>query len=311
MFKRLLISSAVLAVTSSAALASGGYYNPPVAPAPEYFNGFYVGADISRDVSSISVDYSTALVTDVDVTLFPGFLTTDRNFLVNRSDSNIGLNGINGDIFIGYGRTWNNFYLGGEIYGFVSSNKGTANNVTFDDFDTVTVIDGIVFDTSGVDVAISNNLEVKIPYGAGISLMPGVKLNDSALLYGRVGFEWARIQVNQWGNVFFDDDGVGLAFLGTDFDAAAHIGNDNNNRGRGGFQLGVGLDVALNANWSIRGEYDHVWYSNFNNNFNHIARDFTFVIDDVVAVASVIDSNAHIKPQRDEFKLGVVYRFSA
>lgn len=315
MFKRLLVSSAVLAVTSTAALASGGYYAPPVAPAPEYFNGFYVGIDVSRDVGAFSANHGAALNTFVDIVdLVDGDEVIANNIFATNSQANIGVQGINGEIFVGYSKTWNNFYLGGEIFGFVSSAKGTSDVVGFDNL-LIAAIDGDTGVTVAEDsnAAIVSNLQVKMPYGFGISLMPGVKLNDSAVLYGRVGYQWTQVEVSHNGEIFLDDD-LGVLPLTLEGASAFASVDNSHNKGRSGFQLGVGTEVALNANWSIRGEYDHVWFNSFDTSNARRVNELSFEAASEVAtldVDTVLAAGNTVKPQSDQFKLGVIYRFPA
>jgi hypothetical protein len=85
---------------------------------------------------------------------------------------------------------------------------------------------------SPTSIAIHNNdqdgINVKTDYGLGASFLPGYQLDEELLGYGRFSVMSTR-----------------LGDLGTT---------------REGFQLGIGLQERLTRVWSIRGEYDYVWY---------------------------------------------------
>ena len=106
------------------------------------------------------------------------------------------------NVFVGFGGVLSqSFYLAGEV----TATLGT--------------------------ISISDNTGLKTSYGVGISMLPGVMVNDSTLAYARIGV------VN------------------------SHFTHDKN---RVGGQFGLGLKTAVTQNMDIRGEYDFVAYKSVN-----------------------------------------------
>jgi len=117
----------------------------------------------------------------------------------------VGDSGWDGHLYAGYGMTFqDHYYLGGEVFGAYSSNK----------------------------VGVPGD-DMRLKYSFGISLLPGVKLSDSTMLYTRIGW-------------------VNSKFEGPGFD-----------RSRNGVQLGVGFETMVANNVSARLEYDWARYQRF------------------------------------------------
>ena len=77
----------------------------------------------------------------------------------------------------------------------------------------------------------NENVRTTASYGA--DLIPGIKLNDSSMIYGRLG-------------------AVNTNFTAQD----KHVW---------GAQAGVGIQTALSQDWDIRGEYDFTGYRSISN----------------------------------------------
>lgn len=106
--------------------------------------------------------------------------------------------GVPFSLFAGYGGIVSqSFYLAGELTGTFA----TAN--------------------------ISDNSTLKTTYGAGLSVLPGVMVNDSTLVFARLGV--VRSHFNQGST-------------------------------RNGGEIGAGLQTSLTQNVDLRGEYDFVAY---------------------------------------------------
>lgn len=123
-----------------------------------------------------------------------------NNFITSGNDAGGTYRGVPFNLFAGYGGVLSqSFYLAGEL------NATVANA-------TVTNSDGN-----------------KSTYGFGVSLIPGVMLNESTLAFARVGV------VN------------------------THFSNLVNSNRTGG-QIGLGLQTSVTQNIDVRGEYDYVAY---------------------------------------------------
>lgn len=159
-----------------------------------------------------------------------------------------------GGLFVGYGQYFSDFYyLGGEFLG----NYNGGNNHTF----TMADNDG--------DVA-TQKFKAKGTWG--ISFLPGLKLNNASLGYLRLGYDWTKFEAS---------------------DSAADAGvsvSGSKNSTQGGWDFGVGIETLVYQNWSVRTEYNHVWYQSFNFDAGPASETFN--------------------PSDNQFTLGVLYHFS-
>lgn len=187
------------------------YKNEVTCPVPPMLlDGFYVGAQVGYDSYRLRHSFNNATV----------------------GSSTVGsLNGWMGGLFLGYGRYLTNlFYLGGELNG----NYNGTEYATHSRYDNV----------SGNSVSVNS----KVKGTWGLSLLPGLMLNNASLGYLRLGYNWTQFQSNASGTL------ASVAFSGS------------NNSTEGGFVFGLGLETLLYQNWSVRTEFDHTWYSSYNIN---------------------------------------------
>lgn len=216
------VATLLLASTSSYAAAAykGENYKgeamPPCPVETMLKDGFYVGAQLGYDMYRIH--------NDVEFFDFDG-----DAFSV---DSKNNANGWAGGLFVGYGKYWDAFYLGGEIFANASGAKSDW------DADFITE-EGDVFD-------IDADLKVKSEYG--ISLLPGYKVNNNSLFYLRVGYNWAKVDA--------------------DVDASANVpfgivdGSDDDSQTLHGWSGGLGIETLIMDNFSVRTEYTYTKYNN-------------------------------------------------
>lgn len=209
------ISMAILAssalVLSTAAFAAPSYKGESFkgevpCPAPAMLkDGFYVGGQVGYD--SYRVRQSVDLGAGATA-----------NPVVNPT-------GFVGGLFLGYGQYMNNwFYLAGEIFGNYSGAEtswsgnigGTAYSSKFE----------------------ADNSEY------GISLLPGVKLNDTSLGYIRLGWNWARLKASETTTTSTSETNT-----------------------QSGFNYGLGIETLVYDNWSVRTEYSHTNYNSFSTDF--------------------------------------------
>jgi len=208
-----------------------------MAPCPQgtvLQDGVYLGGQLGYNLLSVR---QTSNLTDVN--------SVAVNSRVSRSPS-----GLIGGLFLGYGRYVSQMvYLGGEVFGNYSNASGnnTYQNAYY----------------SRVSA-----------YGSyGVSFLPGLKVNDSTLVYVRLGYNRVRLNVKESGT-----------------NVASGASNSTSNWS-GGFQYGVGAETALAANWSVRGEFNHTDLSSFNSSLATATR-------------------TSFKPRDNQALLGVVYHFS-
>lgn len=182
----------------------------PCPPPAMLKDGFYLGAQVGYDSYRVRENFATT-----GVSFNPAVSAT----------------GWVGGLFIGYGQYLTDlFYLGGEIFG----NFSGAESKT-----TLSVVD------PGEGVATASN-KVQVNGNYGLALLPGVRLNDGALGYLRLGWNWASIK---------GTNSVSVPGIGS--------GSHSNTKTANGFDLGVGIEALVYENWSVRTEYSHTWFNSF------------------------------------------------
>lgn len=133
----------------------------------------------------------------------------------------INLTGFVGGLFLGYGQYFDNFYLAGEA---------------------LVDYDGSSTSFSITDALGTYNSKIQATTTYGLSLLPGVKLNDTTLGYIRLGYNWTVLKSTE--------SSTGLA-------------NASKSNTSGGFNYGLGVETLLTGNWSLRTEYTHTNYNSF------------------------------------------------
>jgi opacity protein-like surface antigen len=241
-----VITSALL-LTSTAGFATNykgeasykGEAMPAPCPQPLYLkDGFYVGVNALYDSYRTRVTRSNVLGT------------------TSSSSTNvIASNGWGGGAFAGYGMYFNNlYYLAGEI--FVDGSSASQSVST----------------TISTPGTIENfNAKASANASWGISVLPGLKLNDSTLGYIRLGYEGARLRGQQFANT---NTGGGLSTYGS------------NSKWLSGFNYGVGMETAVYQNVSVRGEFNHTGYGSTN------------------------AGGASFNPSDNQYTLGLIYHFA-
>jgi hypothetical protein len=162
-----VIATTLLLGTTSAIAAPNykGDYKGEAMPAPcpqplTLRDGFYLGAQVGYDSYRVRATNTITLPAS----------SSSYNPV-------IGSNGFVGGILGGYGMYWNNwYYLGAEVFfnGSSASQSETFNVQTAGTFRSVYT-------------------QTSTGAGWGISLLPGLKVNESTLTYIRLGYNQARI----------------------------------------------------------------------------------------------------------------------
>jgi outer membrane immunogenic protein len=246
-----VITSALL-LTSTAGFATNykgeaGYKGEAMpAPCPQPLvlkDGFYLGAQALYD------SYRTRVTSAATVVGAGAAVSSASTF-------SLASNGWGGGIFGGYGMYFNNlYYLAGEL--FVNGSSASQSDSTIL--------------TTAAGAASSTNGRVSVGASWGVSVLPGLKLNDSTLGYIRLGYEEAKIRGQQ-------------SFTTTVAGGATVAGNKNN--WQSGFEYGVGIETAVYQNVSVRGEFDHTSYSSFSSNVSSF------------------------NPSDNQYNLGLIYHFA-
>lgn len=263
----LMVSTAGIAAQKSHENFKGENFKaevpPPCPPIMMLHDGFYVGAGVGYDSYRF---HNTTDFSEFDTSVSPQVLTES-----NSSSWNESATGWMGGLFVGYGHYFDYFYLGAEI------NASTSGaNSTF----TATGSD-----TSGT-WSDSATIKVKARTSYGIAVLPGIKVNDSTLLYARLGY----LRTNFKGSADFGE------LDGADVDTISGSTSNWIN----GFNYGVGIETYIAEDVSVRGEYTYTSY-------NSKSANATLVdAPDSVTFAT----NSKFKPSNNEFMLSLLYHFA-
>ncbi|HSW69406.1 MAG TPA: outer membrane beta-barrel protein [Gammaproteobacteria bacterium] len=250
-----LISSAVLLAATTACFAGSykgeNYKGEAMPPCPTPLtlkDGFYLGAQLGYDSYRVRNNANASSILGVDETV-------SANPALNAT-------GWVGGLFGGYGQYFNEmYYLAGELF-VDTSGASTSYNVNHTN-------------AFGVDRIYS---KVSVGTSWGVSLLPGLKLNDATLLYIRLGYDQARIKGQ--GNAMFN---------------SVALGSWSKTSWRGGFNYGLGLESTFYPSWSVRTEYSHTNYGSFSNS---------------VSVAGFGTASSKYSPSDNQFMVGLSYHFA-
>jgi len=198
MNKKLICTAAVAALFSASAVFAGA--PDTVMPAPNAFDGFYLGATGSFHHTSFTTKNNTDLflnnvpVLDLPLTVTAPILTQN-----NGGDSTDLFGGFQG----GFGKTFNHRWYAGVV-GFAEFGDASQTSTTV----LLPTLAGIL------DVSRSTKASVSSDYG--VAFKPGVLLSPTTLAYAKLGAVWANIKVN---------DDVTAALLGINFGPAPTSGS--------------------------------------------------------------------------------------
>lgn len=245
------VASLLLATTTSFAGTTNykgeNYKGEPPCPVEKgLLGGFYLGVQGGYDIYRTNVEVAAAAADGDTVT----------------GEYRLSSPGWVGGGMVGYGLYLDQWYLGAEIFGNGSGAEGSAN-MAFTDHD-------------GAD-SMTAEQEVEVTANYGIDFMPGYKINNHTLVYGRLGYNWARVKVE-------DDVTIhGVEVAGGDDDETSTVG---------GFHWGVGMESMVYENFSLRAEYTYT-------KFRHLDSD-----DDDSG------SETEFTPADNQFMVGLLYHFA-
>jgi opacity protein-like surface antigen len=234
---------------------------PPCPPIMMLHDGFYLGVGLGYDAYKFHGNTT-------------GTVTTTGTSTVIYSETasyNSAATGWMGGIFAGYGRYFDWAYLGLEINANTSNASGT--NSYINNFGNA-----------------SFKGQARTSYG--IALLPGMKVNDSSLLYVRLGY----LRTNFKGS-FSDTNNVATTIGGVTIPAGTVSGSSS--EWRGGFDLGIGIETYVAEDVSVRGEYNHTWYNSKS----------TSAVPYVVGTATV-GATGKYTLSNNEYMLSLLYHFA-
>lgn len=207
-------------------------------PSP-VFNGSYIGAEFGASLAYANQTINNRV--DLD---YSGLFVSNEPFNLHSSMVN---SSATGSILAGIGHTFNQFYLAGELalsnanYRMDSSStSGISRSI-----ERTIQISGIETDSMTANVS---------PTQFGVFLRPGIMVTPTSLLYGRVGTSIVKIRYNtQTGALKTLEENTTIVQFPITMQA-------NKNVTRAAFQIGTGLEQAINDKLSIRLDYLYAYY---------------------------------------------------
>jgi len=272
----MLLASTAIAGHNGHANYKGNYKGEPCPVELVLKDGLYVGLQAGHDsyrvVDEISSEYDYWYDERVvNINLDP---VEDNPAFGVKLDPTLNATGAVGGGFIGYGKYFGDFYnvyLGIEGFGNWSGAE-TSYNLTV-------AHNPLAAPVAPATAVEADNYYTKVNVDAnyGVSVLPGIKLNNTTLLYVRLGYNWAQFNVKETVNADIDTtaDTATLTNVPVTYSDC---------QTKGGFNYGVGVESTFYDNWSARIEYAHT-------DFDDITTDF----------------GNKIKPQDNQFMFGVIY----
>jgi opacity protein-like surface antigen len=285
----------ILLGTSLSVFASGA----PVAPAHEadYFSGFYLGAGLgmshlesrntldgiltARVVSQIPVPFGVSATSTVDA---------------DEAGKNAGL----GEIFVGYGKVMNPWYVGVELFGRYSSLKPEIHvNDTVSEMALLGQNLAPQQFTPG-DVTNTDYLELKNEYSFGGLIKAGYLLNPKTLFYILLGAEYSKFEVN-----FSQDSAMSLAYSLAPYIVSFTSSFSDK---KIGLMPGIGIESMINDKLSVRAQYTYVSYGDIKKT---IPVNVTITPDQSPYSYNIAgESTAKIHPSCGKFTIDLTYHFN-
>lgn len=229
--KKLTVYGLLPVVLVAAASTASAHYDASCA-----FNGFYTGLGIgdSETVGSTRSNGSNSIGV-------PGVFSNTGS-----ASARAGLrkSSVAGNIFAGYGSTWDCFYLGAEAYykGAKSKTRHTESFSNTLNVPSITTVGGTFSGTSTTHAKLRNG-------EFGLDLRPGYLITPSTLFYGKVGVAFNRVSIRTTST--FSASGINFP-SGASTSQSAHA-----KKNAGGLRLGAGLEKQFCSNWSIKADYTY------------------------------------------------------
>lgn len=196
--------------------------------------GLYIGGELGYD--NATMDYHF---------LFP--FTTSHGPSTLDGNNHSAATGFVGGGFLGYVlMLTNHLSLGVELLAN-GSTASTTTQTVYDHYHDIGLYDG---DGYSSRIAIKNNV--------GVSLLPGILVSHTALVYGRLGYSQAHMSGHE--SIIFYSEPLGLSQSTTPYTI---------NASPNGFSYGAGIELAVAPRVSIRGEFVHTDYQSIKTQLNN------------------------------------------
>lgn len=214
-------------------------------PSHEAFHGFYIGAGLGGGNTTYNLN-TNANVVPADSLISFG---TPYSFSNNLSASHfIGL------LNAGYGKTWKQVYLGGEVFLNGSNYSQTINGAS--------TLTQSVPDTSVTFSTLVSEKSSLSPVQGGGDVRFGFLSSPGALIYGRVGGVVSNLSLesNTVGSYSFD-------FVNQTFTFPLQV---TTHKSTVGLRLGAGMEQFIRPNLSFKLDYIYTYYGSISTNASRI-----------------------------------------
>ncbi|KPJ68144.1 MAG: hypothetical protein AMJ43_01715 [Coxiella sp. DG_40] len=234
--RSLVIAVFFLGITKAVVAANGFYTMPPAPPQAPYFTGSYVGIGVGMVSPHANVNAEGNVYLYPLVILhngYPHHLNKSQNFDMSKF-------GFNGDIFAGYGKTFessSSYYIGGEIFGnyFRSTLNGSSYSLNTE---------------SSPVYATNIDIKVENPRSFGGDIRAGYLVSPRTMVYILFGLDYARFDVKSEFTYQTFVQPITSGYFAHDF-----------SKWKLGYMPGVGIEIGLIDNISLRAQYTYTYYS--------------------------------------------------
>jgi outer membrane immunogenic protein len=244
--------------------------------AQSIFDGAYAGFSVGYNDSTVE----RRLTEDISVNGI-GPVRQDR------SHSDLDLSGVVGEFYTGYGKTFGQIYVGGEVF----AGRGHYNYERNE-----AVVQNLV-GGSGIPRIIPVGTRTRVmdtDYTAGIAARLGAVVEDNMLVFGRVGYVNTKFN---WQDTQFRSFTVP--------GAVTQMAGGANNFHAHGLLLGSGLELALTRSLFLRADYSFRLYEEDGVNQT---LDMDFGIDGDIDIE--IDDSSWFWAREHQFGLGLALRLN-
>lgn len=259
---KILIALIALGATS-AVLANGGMAAPAPVAEPNYFDGLYLGLGAGVQHQTGNVKNATVDVWSDTVT---SFRSTIQSEIIHRTsvfasalDSDVGNTAINGELFAGYGKTFNSLYYAGiELYAKYANAK-TESNYAGVPIEVSTNTDTLAQSADFKAAATSIDLKSDFSYGAALKF--GYLITPKTMFYILAGIEHTKfdVDVNHSFAAGHSQTPDTTPTSNWSRGYSYHYGFDEN---KWAFVPGVGIETMLTDKLSLSAQYTYADYGN-------------------------------------------------
>ena len=210
------------------------------------FNGPYFGAEFGESLASSNQTVNSTVNLGVNQSYFSSTQPFNINSSMVRSAPA-------GSLFAGVSHVWDLFYLGGELAlsnSYYKMGSSSASGITRTYLGMATI-------SGNQSVTTTANIS---PTQLGVFLRPGVMLTPTSLLYGRVGASAVNVRYSTTSNALRAITQTQPTAQPAPYFQMPLTLQTNKKVTRAAFQIGTGVEQALNDKLTLRLDYLYSYY---------------------------------------------------